>query len=249
MPGLPGAPLPGGAALELELHLAQLDHVVVDQVVPLHALAVDEAAIAAVEVRDMEFPALVADGAVLARDALAGQHHGALRAGADQVLAQPQAEVFALVRAAERHQPAAHRRALLRRVERDGAESLRARRPRHLLLLLQAVGADVPRCVHDVPVSAHLPDRLARTKAREQRTQRVAHPTDSKPGLAARSSSNMLRTQTANRCLPSSFPVTTSGTDSSDRPSKSREKRFTRPPPSIQLRQAGSATWTRSPAL
>jgi len=50
------------AALELELDVPELDDVVVDQVVLLHLLVVDEGAVRAVEVGDLELPALEAEG-------------------------------------------------------------------------------------------------------------------------------------------------------------------------------------------
>src|SRR5947199_6548315 len=62
------------AALELELDVAKLDDVVVDQVVLLDLLVVDEGAVRAVEIGDLEFSALVPDGGVLAGDLLVGEH-------------------------------------------------------------------------------------------------------------------------------------------------------------------------------
>src|SRR5258706_8826753 len=97
-----------GPALELELDVTQLDDVVVDQIVFLDLLVVDEAAVGAVEVRDLELAALEADGGVLARELLVGEDHVAVGGGADHVLADAQAEVLALLLALERHQPAAH---------------------------------------------------------------------------------------------------------------------------------------------
>src|SRR5476649_1398665 len=70
------------AALELELDVAQLDDVVVDQVVLLDLLVVDEAAVRAVEVRDLVLAAIVADGGVLARDLLVGEDDVAVGRGA-----------------------------------------------------------------------------------------------------------------------------------------------------------------------
>src|SRR5882672_11458992 len=61
------------AALELELEVPELDDVVVDQVVLLHLLVVDEGAVRAVEVGDLELPALEAEGGVLAGDLLVGE--------------------------------------------------------------------------------------------------------------------------------------------------------------------------------
>src|SRR5712691_2117228 len=169
------------ATLELELDVPQLDDVVVDQVVLLHLLVVDEGAVRAVQVGDLELTALVTDGGVLARDLLVGQHHVAVRRRAEHVLPHPQAEVLALVLPVERHQPAAHlpllrvlgalaqvgqvdhRRAMPRRGHRHGHPSAApaGRLHGHLLLHLQAIGAHVPGGVHDVPVGAHLPLLLA----------------------------------------------------------------------------------------
>src|SRR5882672_1904876 len=47
------------ATLELELDVPQLDDVVIDQVVLLHLLVVDEGAVGAVQVGDLELAALV----------------------------------------------------------------------------------------------------------------------------------------------------------------------------------------------
>src|ERR1700674_4344846 len=105
-----GADLPGGclfallahgAAFELELDVAQLDDVVVDQIVLLDLLVVDEAAVGAVEVGDLELAALEADGGVLARQLLVGEHHVAVGGGADHVPAHAEAEVLALALAVE----------------------------------------------------------------------------------------------------------------------------------------------------
>src|SRR3989440_1154692 len=96
------------AALELELDVSQLHDVVVDQVVLLHLLVIDEGPVGAVQVGDLELAALVADGGVLARDLLVGEHHVAVGGGAEDVLPHPQAEVLAFVLPVERHQPAAH---------------------------------------------------------------------------------------------------------------------------------------------
>src|ERR1700704_3902466 len=56
-------PLPAErATLELELDVPQLEDVVVDQVVLLHPFVVDEGAVRAVQVGDLELAALVTDG-------------------------------------------------------------------------------------------------------------------------------------------------------------------------------------------
>src|SRR2546426_3094514 len=75
------------AALELELDVAQLDDVVVDEVVLLHLLVVDEGAVRAVEIDDLELARLVADGGVLARDLLVGEADVDVGSRADHVLA------------------------------------------------------------------------------------------------------------------------------------------------------------------
>src|SRR6266852_6008768 len=147
------------ATLELELDVPQLDDVVVDQIVLLDLLVVNEAAVRAVQVGDLELAALVADGGVLARDLLVGEDDVAVGGGADDVLAHPQAEVLALVLAVERHQPAAHFPALVggaaalvaaahvAQVHHGGAAArgrhhhAAASAAHHRLLHLQAVGA------------------------------------------------------------------------------------------------------------
>src|SRR5216684_7300596 len=106
------------ATLELELDVPQLDDVVVDQVVLLHLLVVDEAAVRAVQVGDLELAALVTDGGVLARDLLVGEGHVAVRRRAEHVLPHPQAEVLAFVLPVEGHQPAAHLPLLLAALEK-----------------------------------------------------------------------------------------------------------------------------------
>src|SRR5437660_11767183 len=168
------------AALELELDVSQLDDVVVDQVVLLRLLVIDEGAVRAVEIGDLELSAFVADGGVLARDLLVGEHHVAVRGGAEDVLSHPQAEVLALVLAVERHQPAADlalprvlgplaqvgevdpRRALAGGRHRHGHSPAAAPLLHgHHLLHLEAVRAHVPARVHHVPVRAHLAFLLA----------------------------------------------------------------------------------------
>src|SRR6266403_2185571 len=66
-----------GAALELELDVPELDDVVL-----LHLLVVHEGAVRAVEVGDLELPALVAEGGVLAGDLLVGEDDVAVGRGA-----------------------------------------------------------------------------------------------------------------------------------------------------------------------
>src|SRR6267143_4451472 len=103
------------AALELELDVPELDDVVVDQVVLLHLLVVHESAVRAVEIGDLELPALVAHGGVLAGDLLVGEHDVAIRRRAEHVLADPEPEVLALVLPVQRYDPAADLAALVLR--------------------------------------------------------------------------------------------------------------------------------------
>src|SRR6266403_590838 len=99
-----------GAALELELDVPELDDVVL-----LHLLVVHEGAVRAVEVGDLELPALVAEGGVLAGDLLVGEDDVAVGRRAEHVLPGAQPEVFPLVLPVQGDDPAAHLAALVLR--------------------------------------------------------------------------------------------------------------------------------------
>src|SRR3981189_2573414 len=165
-----------GAALELELDVPELDDVVVDQVVLLHLLVVHEGAVRAVEVGDLELPALVAEGGGLAGDLLVGEDDVAVGRRAEHVLPGARPEIFPLVLPVQGDDPAANLAALVLRsaallstelleVEHRGTLAGAGHRHRggrgapsghHRLLHLQAVRAGVPARMHDVAVGADL---------------------------------------------------------------------------------------------
>lgn len=72
-------------ALELEPNVTEGEHVVVDELLLLHPFVVHIGAIARIQVRQMKLAALVANDAMLSRDAAIGEDDVAIHRGSHQV--------------------------------------------------------------------------------------------------------------------------------------------------------------------